>query len=96
MFLIYIGFQNYFTTGKEYSFISSYPRRRRKRGEGPGKRFLCPKCSYSTDQRGDFTRHELTHTGERPHACSICNKRFTLKGNLQAHLALHARQSNNL
>ncbi|KAF8794138.1 Transcriptional repressor protein YY1 like protein [Argiope bruennichi] len=67
---------------------------RRERGQGPGGRFSCPHCTYSTNLKGDFKRHQLTHTGEKPHECTFCGKRFSLKGNLQVHLHVHARQIN--
>lgn len=79
----------------EINFLTYYETKlpRRKRGEGLGKRFVCPHCCYATDQKGDYKRHELIHTGEKPHECQICNRRFTLKGNLRSHMNLHIKES---
>ncbi|GIY50578.1 hypothetical protein CDAR_379091 [Caerostris darwini] len=80
---------------KHSSFTTFFPftngQQKHRRRTGPGCRFLCQSCDYATNLKGDFKRHELTHTGEKPHVCSICNKRFSLKGNLQTHLSLHER-----
>ncbi|XP_043202225.1 histone-lysine N-methyltransferase PRDM9-like isoform X2 [Amphibalanus amphitrite] len=39
---------------------------------GRSGRFKCERCRYSTDRSTDIKRHRKTHTGERPHCCSIC------------------------
>ncbi|GFU33585.1 hypothetical protein NPIL_226091 [Nephila pilipes] len=54
-------------------------------------RFQCIYCSYGTASNADLKKHHLTHTGERPHACHICGRRFSLKENLKRHSIVHLR-----
>lgn len=50
----------------------------------------CPQCNYRSHSRGSVKRHVMyRHTGEKPHACSVCHRRFTAKENLQVHMRLH-------
>lgn len=34
-------------------------------------------------------RHQVTHTGVKPHGCGVCGKRFYLKCSLQVHERIH-------
>ncbi|CAL1300930.1 unnamed protein product [Larinioides sclopetarius] len=45
-------------------------------------RHRCPECPYSTDIATNPQRHLLTHSGEKPHACPHCPKRFAQKSDL--------------
>ena len=33
-----------------------------------------------------------THTGEKPHVCTICDRRFSRKDALQSHQATHSNE----
>ena len=34
-------------------------------------------------------KHMMTHTGEKPHKCDVCDKSLKQKGDLQRHLLTH-------
>ncbi|XP_043228124.1 zinc finger protein 2-like isoform X3 [Amphibalanus amphitrite] len=52
-------------------------------------RFKCEWCQYSTDVSSNMICHRRTHTGERPHRCSICTARFTRRPALTRHMLTH-------
>ncbi|GFY42894.1 zinc finger protein [Trichonephila inaurata madagascariensis] len=100
----YTLIKSHFIIAKECLFLSSphfefsalSPPNRREKGHGPGRRYMCAECKYSTNLKGDYRRHLLTHTGEKPHVCLFCSKRFSLKGNLQTHVQLHMREADDI
>lgn len=53
------------------------------------KTYMCPLCSYFSNQAGNLRRHVATHTGQKPHICSYCKKAFALKQQLQNHMRRH-------
>ncbi|XP_014681541.1 PREDICTED: uncharacterized protein LOC106821302 [Priapulus caudatus] len=57
--------------------------------DGP-KKYRCNVCGYETN-RGDLARrHSLTHSGERPFACYVCQQKFKRVEHIKKHfLRLH-------
>ncbi|XP_077492425.1 uncharacterized protein LOC144103632 [Amblyomma americanum] len=56
----------------------------------PQGRHRCAFCDFSRDSIGHVTRHERTHTGERPFVCQVCNTGFTQRWNLSRHMLRHS------
>ncbi|GFW20575.1 b lymphocyte-induced maturation protein 1 homolog [Trichonephila clavipes] len=71
-------YEQIFLDGAEYSIML-----------GTVKRHQCPFCDYASLLLANVKRHILTHTGERPFICSVCNKGFIEKKNLTTHMLKH-------
>lgn len=56
----------------------------------PSKIVECSLCKFTCKRPSYLTRHMLTHTGERPHQCIHCPKRFAQKTDLNRHMISHA------
>merc|ERR1712055_1014331 len=46
-------------------------------------------CAKAFNEVGNLNKHERTHTGERPFACSKCVKVFNQSGHLKIHERTH-------
>lgn len=56
------------------------------------KLFKCQLCSYVSKWNHSVKRHMLTHTGERPHGCNQCSKRYKDSRMLKKHLKVHEKE----
>lgn len=59
------------------------------------KRFECYLCKYFNYNEKHFKSHFRQHTGERPHQCNGCFKRFAQEGNLNTHILDVCRVNTN-
>ncbi|KAG8900255.1 Zinc finger and BTB domain-containing protein 8A [Tulasnella sp. 403] len=52
--------------------------------------FECPGCDLTFTRLSALKQHMLSHTGEKPHACDHCGRRFSLASNLRRHTSTKA------
>ncbi|XP_078532570.1 uncharacterized protein LOC144818740 isoform X2 [Lissotriton helveticus] len=53
-------------------------------------RYSCTQCMKSFSAKTSVTRHQRTHTGERPFQCTECDKSFIQNGDLIRHQRSHS------
>ena len=51
--------------------------------------FKCPECGNDFSTRKRLTKHERTHTGEKPYRCDVCGKSFSQSHHLTKHMRTH-------
>uniref|UniRef100_A0A670ZKY5 C2H2-type domain-containing protein n=1 Tax=Pseudonaja textilis TaxID=8673 RepID=A0A670ZKY5_PSETE len=56
----------------------------------PGEKlWACPLCHQHFRRSDHLLRHQMSHTGTRPHQCPACEKSFTDKSKLTNHFRTH-------
>ncbi|XP_074549065.1 zinc finger Y-chromosomal protein 1-like isoform X2 [Halichoeres trimaculatus] len=48
---------------------------------------MCDVCGKVMKNKASLVRHSFIHTGNKPHACHLCDMRFNRRDNLQHHLS---------
>ena len=46
---------------------------------------MCETCGFSTHTKSAMIRHNLSHTGEKPHVCDMCGSAYADKKRLRDH-----------
>ncbi|CAH1725000.1 unnamed protein product [Aphis gossypii] len=55
----------------------------------PSKYFRCNECLKICKSQLSYNEHMLTHTGEKPHHCRVCDRKFRHIANFRTHLKSH-------
>ncbi|XP_050537268.1 zinc finger protein 425-like [Daktulosphaira vitifoliae] len=55
----------------------------------PSKYFRCYECLKVCKSQLSYNEHMLTHTGEKPHHCRVCDRKFRHIANFRTHLKSH-------
>lgn len=53
------------------------------------RRYSCTECVKSFKTKTELTRHQRTHSGEKPYHCTVCGNRFSLRHHLIGHQRTH-------
>ena len=60
----------------------------------PSGRYRCPYCGKSMGGVGDFRRHLMIHTGEKPYGCPFCAYRAIQRSDVTRHCRTKHAQLN--
>ena len=74
-------------------FYQKYQLESHKNVHDPDKEYRCvyPRCTYVYKRQGEYNHHYKSHCGEyKEYGCTECDKKFTVKKNLDQHMELHS------
>ncbi|KAI8064164.1 hypothetical protein BC940DRAFT_242726, partial [Gongronella butleri] len=59
----------------------------------PRALYACNICQKKFNRPSALITHSYTHTGEKPHICSVpgCGRSFSVMSNLRRHARIHTR-----
>ena len=63
--------------------------RKIKQSQQVSQAHMCNYCNYTTSKRYLLSRHMKSHSEERPHKCSVCERGFKTLASLQNHVNTH-------
>ncbi|XP_050300852.1 transcriptional repressor CTCFL [Anthonomus grandis grandis] len=61
----------------------------RKNTQTVTQAYMCNYCNYTSSKRYLLSRHMKSHSEERPHKCSVCERGFKTIASLQNHVNTH-------
>lgn len=56
--------------------------------------FTCTYCQKQLRTKKGLKIHQRKHTGEKLHACHVCQMKFTKRNHLVRHMQVHAKEEN--
>ena len=86
---------------EQFDVSSLPPLKQKKRRKGRGRkigrqnrpkrleRYVCGECGKTLTSQWGYKLHVFLHSGERPHQCIDCGKRFGLVAHLKSHVFTH-------
>lgn len=68
---------------------SSRARKKRSRMKKEPEKFACSMCNVNFERHGDYKRHMVKHSDQRPYKCEVCEKAFKRPAEMSCHMDLH-------
>lgn len=81
--------ENDFDEGDEDAMDDKSKIRKLKPSQQVAQAHMCNYCNYTTSKRYLLSRHMKSHSEERPHKCSVCERGFKTLASLQNHVNTH-------